>query len=149
MFTTLINKITDILKANTLIQEVYNYEAEQFGGDPVAIVSPSNNESAYSSNQNNHRVYAFNIKLFVVRNSEAVNRKPIDADRILRNLIDSIIDDFDKDYTFANLTTPLGYTMINVFAVPSQWGYAGREDEYRVAEILLRCRVAVDVTAIS
>ena len=150
MFTTLLNKIISILEANELIQETYGYEAEQFSGDPVAVVVPSNNESDYNSNQENHRIYAYSIKLFVARSSEGVDRKPTDADRILRNLVDSVLDDFDKDYTFSGLTVPTAYCMINVFAVPSQWGYAGgREDEYRVAEVTIKCKVAVDVTNIS
>lgn len=145
MFTVLIDKITSILEANTLIAEVFNHEGDKFNGDPAATVSPSGNESAYNTNRDNHRIYAFTIRLFVTRTS----RTNKEADRVMRNLIDSVIDDIDKDYTFAGLTVPTGYCMINVFATPSQWGYSGQEDEFRVAEINVQCRVSVDVTAIS
>jgi len=148
MFGTLIDKIYDILHANTLIQEVYKYEAEQFKGEPVAVISPSGNESDYTTVRHNERMYGFNIKLFVDRNSRSGNSSG-EADRVLRELVDSVLDDFDKDYIFSGLSTPLGYTMINVFALPSQWGYAGAESEYRVAEVIIRCRVHVDVTKIS
>lgn len=146
MFTTLIDKINSILTANDLIQEVFSYEVEQFEGDPAAVVVPSGNESDYNTSSENERIYAFNIKLFVTRSKVRDNKN---ADRVLRDLVSSVIDDFDKDYFFEGLSMPTGYTMINVFAVPSAWGYAGREDEFRVAEIDLRCRVFVDITAVS
>jgi len=145
MIETLLDKITSILSANTLIQEVYNYEAGEFNGDPVAVTTPSGNESDYSTTKENERIYAYNLKLFVSR----TDRDATSADRVLRKLVDSVLDDFDKDYYFSGLSTPVGYTMINVFALPSQWGYSGREDEFRVAEVIIKCRVSIDVTAIS
>lgn len=145
MFTTLIDKITSILTANDQIQEVFNYEVEKFNGDPAAVVIPSSNEGDYRTNKDNERIYAFSVRLYANRDV----RNPKEADKVLRNLVHSVIDDFDKDYTFSGLSCPTGYTMINVFALPSAWGYAGREDEYRVAEVTVRCRVYVDVTNIS
>lgn len=150
MFTTLLQKIQAILQANSLIQETHIYEASKFDGEPVAVVTPSSNESSYRTTNNNERIYAFNVRLFVDRRSRSDGQDSAkEADRVLRNLVDSVLDDFDKDYTFSGLETPTGYTMINVFALPSQWGYAGAESEYRVAEIVIRCRVHVDVTRIS
>lgn len=142
MITILINKITDILKANDLIQEVYAYEVEEFKGDPVAVVVPSGNESDYSTLSSNKRIYSFSVKLYLTRTS----RPKEQADAALRDLVSSVLDAFDRDYTFAGLVTPQGYTMINVAALPSAWGYSGREDEFRVAEIVIKCRVDVDVT---
>lgn len=146
MIEILIGKITQILRNNSLISVVYNYEAEQFSGDPAVSVTPSSNVSDYNTTEENIRVYAFNIKLFVKRNAP---RKPEDADKIMRELVSSVIDDFDKDYTFTGLSVPTGYTFINTFAMPSAWGYAGREDEYRAATIDVKCRVSVDLNNIS
>ncbi len=148
MFTTLLNKIVTILEANSLFQEVYNYEAQKFNGDPVAVVSPSGNESDYNTTNANERTYAYSLKLFVSRTARQGD-KDKEAERVLRELIDSVMDDFDSDFGFTGLTVPTGYCMINVFAIPSIWGYAGAEDEYRVAEIIIRCRVSVDVTLIN
>ena len=148
MFTILLNKIVSILEANTLIQEVHNFEAQKFDGDPVAIVSPSGNESDYTTTNINERLYAYSVKLFVSRTARDGDSDK-EADRVLRNLVDSVLDDIDKDFTFAGLSVPTGYCMINVFAIPSIWGYAGAEDEYRVAEVVVRCRGGVDVTMIS
>ena len=146
MFEILINKIVSLLNSNSLIQEVHNYDVEQFNGDPVAVVSPSANENEYLTNSENLRIYAFTVRLFVKRTSP---RTPHDADKILRELVTSVIDDFDKDYTFTGIQNPNGYTLINVFALPSAWGYSGREDEYRAAEITIKCRVVVDLNTIN
>lgn len=148
MFTTLLEKIVSILEANTLIQEVHNFEKQKFDGDPVAVVSPSGNESDYNTINANERIYSFAVRLFVSRTARSGDGDK-EADRVLRKLVDSVVDDIDKDFIFEGLTVPTGYCMINVFATPSQWGYSGAEDEYRVAEIIVRCRVNVDVTLIS
>jgi len=143
MFEVLIKKIISILEANTKLSIVYNYEVGEMKGDPAVIVVPSSNESDYNTSQENIRIYAFNIKVFVKRN---LPRKPEDGDRIMREIVSSIIDDFDKDYYFqSGIVCPTGYTFINVFAMPSSWGYSGETDEYRVAEINLKCRVSVDL----
>jgi len=47
-----------------------------------------------------------------------------DADRILRKCVSAILDDFDRQYNLADLTSPTGYCPINIFALPSTWGYA-------------------------
>ena len=146
MFEVLLNKITSILRANTLLSIVYNHEADNLKGDPAVIVVPSSNESDYDTTEENIRIYAFTIRVFIRRTGI---REPDEADRIMREVISSIIDDFDKDYTFTGLSNPTGYTFINTFANPSSWGYSGREDEFRGSDINLRCRVSVALTAIS
>jgi len=145
MFTVLINKLKSILDANEQIQESYEYDVEEFKGDPVATIVPSNNESDYDTTDENIRIYAYNITLYVNRTVRTKKK----ADEVLRDLVSSVIDDFDKDYTLTGIEVPIGYTFINLFAAPSTWGYAGREDEYRVAEINLRCRVNIDINQIT
>jgi len=146
MFEVLIKKIHSILIANTLISVAYTFEASEFSGDPAVVITPSSNESDYNTTQENMRIYAFVIRVFVRR---TLSRKPEDADRIMREVVSSVLDDFDKDYTFSGLSVPTGYTFINTFATPSVWGYSGREDCYRVSEISIQCRVSVDLSSIS
>lgn len=150
MWTILLDKLASILEANTLIQETFKYEVEEFKGDPACIIVPSDNENDYHTMEENVRIYSFNVRLYYNRTIVPSGKDPkSDADRKLRNLVDSILDDFDKDYTLTGMIAPTGYTFINLFAIPSLWGYAGREGEFRVAEINIRCRVSVDITAIS
>lgn len=148
MFSILLTKIVTLLEATDVFQEVFNFEVSKFKGDPVAVVVPSGSESDYSTTNLNERVYAFGVKIFVSRTARTGESEK-EADRVLRNLVDATLDTFDKNYTFAGLEVPTGYCMINVFAVPSVWGYAGADDEFRVAEIVIRCRVNVDVNLIS
>lgn len=146
MFENLIKFLQQKLKndVNSDFADVYTYEVEEFNGDPVAIITPSGNESDYFTNKDNNRVYAFKILILVNR----VKRTKDGAETVLRSIVSEVIDMFDKDYTLTGLECPIGYTFINVFATPSQWGYLGAEQEYRVAEIALRCRVSVDVNLI-
>ncbi len=145
MFEQLIKFLSQKLQSNELISEVYTYEAGQFKGDPVAIIVPSSNEGDYETNSENVRIYAFNILLFVKRTQP---RDVSTAEEVIRELVDSVINEFDKDYMLNGLPVPTGYTFINVFAAPSSWGYSGGEDEYRVCEINLTCRVCVDLNLI-
>ena len=149
MWTILINKIKEILEANALIQETFTWEIEEFKGDPACTITPSENESDYNTTEENVRIYAFNVRLYVNRTIAPPGKDPkSDADRKLRNLVDSVLDDFDSDYTLTGIANPAGYTFINLFALPSSWGYSGREDNFRAAEILIRCRVSVDLSAL-
>lgn len=145
MWTILKAKLKAMLVANTLIQEVFDYEVAKFNGDPVATLTPSANEAHYSSTTENRRVYAFIIRLFVDRTS----RGDETCERITTTLVDTVIDDIDKDYTLTGIVPPTGYTMLFVEATPANWGYAGREEVYRVAEIVVKCHVDVDVNLIS
>lgn len=152
MWTVLINKLKDILEANSLLREIFDYEIEEFKGDPACTITPSENRSDYNTNCENVRIYAFSVKLFVNRTiSPTGTDTKSEADRKLRNLVDSVLDDFDKDYTLTGIQTdcPTGYTFINLFALPSMWGYAGREDNFRAAEIMIYCRVSVNLSEIS
>ena len=108
-------------------------------------IFPAGNEGEYHTTEENMRVYAFTIRVFVKRSAP---REAEDADRIMREAVTDIIDAFDSDYTFDGIENPTGYTFINIFASPSAWGYFGETDEYRVAQIDLRCRVSVDLSAI-
>lgn len=152
MWQNLKSKIKAILAANTLLQEVYDYEVEEFGGDPAATIVASENESDYRTTIHNRRIYSFKINLWVKRGEQ---RGDQEVEAVMTDLVDSVLDDFDKYYTLgsgspgAALVLPTGYTMVRVEAMPSRWAYAQRETFYRVAELIIRCEVDVDVTLIS
>lgn len=146
MWTILLNKLKTLLDSNTLIQETYDYEMEGFKGSPVATITPSDNASEYSSTKENRRIYAFTIRLFVMRGGAITNQK---CDSTMRNLTDSVLDDLDKNWNLSGISNPTGYQFLLLKAMPSQWGYAGREMEYRVAEIKIQCVVDVDTTLIT
>jgi len=152
MWETLIKKLESIIDANDFIQETFIFEAEKFEGSPSVTITPSSNSSEYSSLEENERIYAFNIRVYVNR-TKAPSNTDVEywCDERMREIVDSILDDLDKNYLlddvdFSGLT---GYTFMNLFAIPSVWGYAEREDEFRVAEINVRARVMIDVNTIN
>ncbi len=152
MWQNLKTKIKAFLTANTLIQEVYGYEVEQFGGDPAATIVASKNEADYRTTTQNRRVYAFEVRLWVKRGAP---RTDAQAEDVLTDIIDTVLDKFDKYYTLgvgspgSALVLPAGYTMIRTEAMPAEWGYAEREMLYRFATVTVRCILDVDVTLIS
>ncbi len=137
----------EILDKNEFLQQTYDFEAADAESTPFASITPSANESEYHSTNENERVYAFLVRLYVLRKSGEGNEK--DAEDAMRQLVDSVIDDLDKNERLNGLDTKTGYCFILMEAAPSAWGYAGRANMYRVAEITLNIRYLVDVDAIS
>ena len=139
--------IKTILEANDLISNTYTYEASDISGTPIATLTPSANESDYATTVENTRVYAFMLRLYVDRKSGEDNEAV--AEEAMRELVDSVLDDLDKNHRLNALGTKAGHTFLFLEAAPSLWGYAGRENEYRVAEIIVRSHVCIDVNVIS
>lgn len=152
MWQNLKTKLVAFLSANTLIQQVYDYEAVEFSGDPAVTIMPVTNEAGYRTTIHNKRIYAFKLEIWVKRGDVRTDKE---AEDVLTGVVDSVLDDFDKYYTLgtgspgAALVLPTGYSMIMVEALNGPWGYANRETLYRVAEITIRCVIDVDVTLIS
>jgi len=148
MWANLKKKLITILQANTLFQEVYDYEVPEFGGDPVAVLIPSSNESDYKTTSENERVYAFQLQLWVKSGEPKATKQTEDT---MTDLVDSVLHDFDKYFTLqqgspGTLTVKTGYTMKKVQATPSTWLWANRGDTfYRVAFISLQVEMRVDI----
>lgn len=152
MWQNLKNKIKAIVAANTKIQEIYDYEVAQFGGDPAATLTPSADRADYRTSSANRRIYAFSLMLWVKRGG---TRDDKEAEDVLTELIDSVTKAFDKYYTLgvgspgSALVLDTGYNMIRVEAVPGEWFYSNRETLYRGAELTIRVHIDVDVNLIA
>lgn len=138
--------IKAILDANTLLQSVYDYEVSNPDGIPFATLTPSANENDYHTTTANSRVYAFTLRLFTDRGGQSTHQA---SENSMRSLVDSVLDDLDKNHQLSGLTVPSGYAFLFMEAAPASWGYVGREFQMRVAEIAVRCHVEVDTTIIS
>lgn len=147
MFDQTSTALLNILEANSLIGNAYNFEAAEFDGDPSVTLTPSANENAYDTTTENRRVYAFNLRIYKVRATGEDAESKTEA--AMRELVDSVLDDLDKNHRLPALEQKTGYTYLLMSAAPSQWGYAGRENMYRVAEIIVRVHFDVDVNLIS
>jgi len=147
MWEILTTKLKDILEANSLIQNTYSYEASDLSGTPVATLTPSANESDYATTTENTRIYAFMLRLYIGRLSGADAEQK--SEEAMRQLVDDVLDDFDKSHRLIGLGSKTGYTFLFLEASPSLWGYVGRDNETRVAEIIIRSHFAVDINQIS
>ena len=149
MWENIIQKLKTLIGEIDGIYEIFTYEAEKFNGSPSCTITPAENESDYSTNEENTRIYAFNIRLFVNReNAPSGQVSEIWADKLLRGLCDEILNKLDKNYSLSGIENTTGNTFINLAATPSVWGYSLREQEYRSCEINVRARVRVDVNLI-
>lgn len=148
MFDKLSTFFVDLLNANDLIQSVTDYETSDVEGTPSATVVPSANANVYNSTTENRRTYAFMIRLYYLRGSNRDSER--DTEAAMRELVDTVLDDLDKNYNMDALDkTQTGYTFLFMHAAPSQWGYAGKENNYRIAEINIVAEFDIDVTLIS
>lgn len=149
MFEKLSTSLITVLSSLTKIQKFYNYEATQLEGFPALTLTPSGNESEYSSTTENRRVYPFVVRLYVARGTPAIDESVTEA--TMRDLVDTVLDRLDKNHSFSGMTieSQTGYTPLYMSASPSRWGYVGRENNMRAAEININIYVDVDTTQIS
>lgn len=145
MIKLLVQKLQSILETVDKIQVIYAYERENADGTPFATITPSANENDYATTTENRRTYAFNIRLFVERKGQT---NTADTEATMRDLVDDVLDALDRDWKLDGLGSRTGYTKLFMSAAPSVWGYVGRENEYRVAEINVRIHFSVDVNLI-
>ncbi len=147
MFEKISTSLINLLKANTLIQSVYNFEASKLDGFPALTITPSANESDYTSTTENRRVYSFVIRLYVERLSG--NTAESVCESTMRQLVDTVLNTLDHAYGMSTLDPQTGYLFLKMSAAPSQWGYAGVSSQLRVAEIKVTLHFDVDTTLIS
>lgn len=147
MFDNISSALIGLIQTRTKIQEVYDYEASKITGYPAAIVIPAGNENAYSTTTENRRIYAFVIRLYTERGSTPAAEKQ--CEKTMRDMVDSVLDVMDLNYSSINISCPTGYTFLFMHATPSTWGYAGRETEMRFAEVKVQLEFDVDVNLIS
>lgn len=119
----------------------------KFEGYPAATVTPSDQIGDYETTTENIRTYSFIVRVFYETKSTGLE-SALDA---LEDIVDSVIDLFDKEdlkgsaTRTVGLSLPTGYTFINIWASPSFWGEVVGE-ELLMAEIKVRVRINIDIT---
>jgi hypothetical protein len=137
-FVTIKAEIKTILEGIADIQEVFNFDKGTFGGYPAAVVFPSENSADYETTIQNRRQFVFTIRLHqsMEKTGASDHEK---ADRILSEVTDQVLDEFDKKFT---LNGAVNFCL----ATPSLWGYQTRESGVvRVAETRLTCVKLVSI----
>ncbi len=146
---TLSNQLKSKLEGITDIQSVYDYPWLDFDGYPAATITPSGMESDYETATENLRTYSFIIRLFVNLNDinkPSYRRKVEDGFRIAEELVDTVIDTFDKDETLSGINLPPGYTMVSLTPLPNVINYFV-EEKMIVAEVKIETKVSFDTTS--
>ena len=142
-YTILKNKIDTQLRTISKLQEVSDSPKLQFSGYPSAVIIPSEDSSDYETNQENLRIYAFNINLFYeIQNVDIGIGNAVDA---LYDLADDIMDLFDKDQTLTGISLPTGYTMIAVMPASGAWGEVP-DTKLITKTISLKIKISVDIS---
>ena len=141
------SEIVSILNGISAIQEVHNYEKSTFRGYPAVTVVPSENESDFEATQERQRVLAFRLRFYVEVISdrhESTGEGLKEADRIMRSLLDTVIDEFDKpaNARFSGNADTTAKKVLYTEPIPSSWEYDG-ERKMRMAEITLRVHIYV------
>src|SRR4030042_1250958 len=106
----------------------------------------SGNDGSYSTSADNTRVYRFTIQLFMPLKGQYGDAV---VERAMDELVDSVLNDFDRNYYFDGLSVPTGYQVMAVRAVPSKWGYTQRESWERVAEVEISAECNIDINLIT
>lgn len=142
------SEIVTVLQGISNIQEVHNYEKSSFRGFPACTVTPSDKESDFEATQERERVYAYRVRLYMEFGSDqhpVTGEGTKEADRILRDTVDAVVDEFDKptNARFSGNADTTASKVLFVEPVPSTWAYDTARN-MRVTEIVLRCHVYVD-----
>lgn len=143
------NEIKSKLQGITGIANVYDFAWIDFDGFPAATITPSGFESDYQTDKNNIRKYIFTVRLFhkIDVISEMTNERDQvqEAFRVMRGLIDTVVDGFDRDETLTGISLPAGKTMVSVIPVPTTISYFP-EEKIIVGEVLINANILFDTT---
>lgn len=113
------------------LAQVYDYHKIGVDGYPAATFEPSSLGSAFDTNTQNLRTYAFDV----VIQQEMSTKERGDAIGILVAAADLVIGAFDSDYT-------LGGSVDMIEAVPAEFGEIEAEDGVICyAKVTLRCKL--------
>ena len=141
-------QVVTILEGLSGIGEVSNYEKSSFRAFPAATVTGSENESDFEGTQERQRIYAFSVKLYleILSDTQGGSGDGLkEGDIILRELSDTVIDEFDKpaNARFSGNADTNAEKVILVEPIPSAWDW-DTERNMRVKEVIVRVMTHVN-----
>jgi hypothetical protein len=135
MFSEIRQKIKEVLDTSAKLEKVYLTDRTRFEGYPVAVISPSENQTDYGSTLKDKRTFVFKVRVYYPITSEENQ----EAEELA---LESVADDVIKLFNKRNVLDP---ACDWVKPVPSVWQYEEREGGiFRMAEINLECIKIVD-----
>jgi len=147
--TTLINNLKTIIGEVDGIQEVSKYPQLNPNGYPYVLIAESEAPGDYESSQDHIRVYAFKVWIMNEYDQETFTG----AIDLQRNLADSITDKIDEQES-PNSSRELGTGLASKYTLVGVKATNGRTindavEKVLATELLVRCMILVDLTALS
>lgn len=150
IYRTLRNNIRTLLDAITSFQVIYSRPTFTFEGFPAAFVVPVSNENNFQSQNENERIYTFRIWSFVEYDTTGADN----AYNQLMDCMDDVINKIDHEENPEDVTRtmatdiPAGYTLLAVMAAPGEI-IPDEENKLLAGEVIVRCKVLVDITLLT
>lgn len=104
-------KIGEILGGCDKVVKIYAYPEENITNYPAAIFYPSSLENTPETTQENFKHYGY--KLWLVIGGAGIDIKTIFS-TLMPNLLDQVLAEFDKNWSFANIDGHRVWAGINV-----------------------------------
>lgn len=141
-FVNIRNKIKSKLEAIDSIQEVQDFPTDEFGGFPAAMATSTRLEADFQTTTENKRTYVFTVYIIQEVKSQGERK----ARQIVEEVVDDVIEDFDKDQLLSGITLPSNEAIIISYPVLSSI-YTGGEGRYVVGELEIKVVVQFDTEA--
>lgn len=143
------NQLKSKLEEITGISNVYDFAWLDFDGFPAVTITPFGFSSDYLTNQENLRRYIYTVRLFhkvdVISSMDTERKRVEEAFRVMRVLIDEVVDGFDKDETMSGIELPAGKQMVGVLPVPTEILYFP-EEKIIVGEVRIEVKILFDTS---
>ena len=128
MYSSIKSAIISKLQGITGLQAVYGYEKGVLEY-PAATVTLDGINTVYETNGEDERKYSFKVRIYQEMEADAAGAS--EAEEMLEDLIDSVLDAFENDYDLGGLCHRVN---INGMA-----GYVDRGTNHRVLEFTIDC----------
>lgn len=135
-FVDIAAKLETLLATISDLQLVIDYEASGLEGYPIAQIIASGNDSEITSTNSVTRTYNFTVRII----QEITSGGEEEAERIMREVVDQVIDTIDTDRT-------LGISNASsVQGTSSSWDRDdGAAGVYRFADVAVSVKIQVDL----
>lgn len=137
MWQTLSDAIVAKVQTSAFVadEHVYDYAKSGMDGYPTVTVTPFENPDAiFADTDRNRRTYNFAVRCYQERTESSEE----ESERLMRQLVDDLIQRFDADIYLNTALQGRGFAM----PIPSRWSFVqGEQVKTRLAEIIVSCVV--------
>ncbi|NLD50651.1 MAG: hypothetical protein GX660_26205 [Clostridiaceae bacterium] len=131
------DKLESIVDDNekSIFGDIFDYSNGEFKNYPVAVILNTGVSGEELDTGRNQRIFHFVINLYQEQSS--VGRSSKDADDVMTNVSDKIIEAFDKD-------PDLGGEVINVRVIEATFDFIATAGSFNFATFKIDCTVVVN-----